>query len=208
MLYFPLSPSLSLSFPSDLFTGLINGRWCFDSHSKSAVPCATCDSMCCNIHTRPENGLPANWTWNCPSGVNKLTSFPYPSSLIRPDAMMKDDSRISPRFLPSLLSSFFSLPRIWNSVFDENGRNDGRTAARGHFETANYEQRFVNHYSTFNYGGWMPGMGDIATLVATHAALSIQYWHDCYTPKHRYLCVNTQASAINRMKYKYCVSAV
>ena len=184
--------SLSLSlpppgFPSDLFTGLINGRWCFDSGSKSAVSCATCrlDALQ-HSYGRPENGLPANWTWNCPSGVNKLTSFPYRRAPIQFNPSGRSDERrrrfrISPdssssSSSSSLLPCFFSSPpRIWKfSVFraktERKRRRIGRNGDEGrHFETANYEQRFVNHYSTFNYGGWMPGMGDIATLVATHA---------------------------------------
>lgn len=88
---------------------------------------------------------------------------------------MKDDSRIPPDSSLPFFPPFSPSPEFGIQFSTKTDETTAETAARGHFETANYEQRFVNHYSTFNYGGWMPGMGDIATLVATHAALSIQY---------------------------------
>ena len=153
------------------------------------------------------------------AGVNKLTCFrpvPFNSS----GRSMKDDSPPLSRFvfrasipLP-FLSSFFSFgffflffPFFFLFRPVSNPESSFRRWT-GHFETANYEQRFVNHYSTFNYAGWMPGHRAILRRASRlSAAIDTILTRLPYTETSVFMC-KYSPSAINRMKYKYCVSAV
>ena len=127
------------------------------------------------------NGRLANWTRNCPNRRKQINLLSDRCRLIRLDVRWKTIRR---ELFSSSLSLFVPLPFFFLFLFLcfffffsfffcccqfriqfstlRRWTNRWRT---GHFETANYEQRFVNHYSTFNYAGWMPG--DIATRVAT-----------------------------------------